>query len=182
LSAEKPARPQQLRAAAPAVLSGVSVPPPPGRNWSTASKSSDSVTFVKDMRSTARSFMALASTVSTGISFDRPEEFLEWTRESRKKDTDPKRFRLLAHREKLDGTRGVFCVRYHLKAEDRGAAVKSEPLLLLEVNGFSCLHPEDPGLLVDFRYAERYPPGKQEKNLRREGERFLQGVSFTPLR
>lgn len=35
-------------------------------------------------------------------------------------------------------------------------------LLLIEVNGFSCLHPEDPFLLMDFRYAERYPPGKPE--------------------
>lgn len=179
---EKPARPYTFREPAKrALLRGVNVPPPPGKNWHVASKDNDGVTFVKDLgQEGASSFMALVSTVYPGASFDQPEEFLAWTRETRKKDTDPKRFRLIRHREALDETPGKFCVRYHLKAEDRGVPVKDEPFLILEVKGYSCLHPGDPGLLVDFRYVLRYPPKKKEKGLSQEGERFLRGITFTP--
>lgn len=95
------------------------------------------------------------------------EEFIEYIKAGRGKDTDPKRFNITMdeidfHEEFVD-----FCVIYHSVAEDKKAKKMSrnkEPMIL-EMAGYVCRHPKNKNLGVNFDFSHRYYKGHEDKNL-----------------
>ena len=78
----------------------------------------------------------------------------------------------------MDSSLGRFCVRYYTKAADRDAIHAGGKTLFAETFGVSCLHPDNPALLIDVSYTERGHPAEFNPALRGEGENFLRSLRF----
>ncbi|MBI1989249.1 MAG: hypothetical protein HYS65_05870 [Betaproteobacteria bacterium] len=92
------------------------------------------------------------------------------------------RHRVIENRVEMDNAPGRFCVKYHTKAEDRGAPYAGGTALLAETFGVTCLHPENPQLNISVSYTERGNPSETSAEFRAEGERFVRSLKFTSHR
>jgi hypothetical protein len=74
------------------------------------------------------------------------------------------------------------CLRVAASALDRGAPSAEGELLILDVTGRYCIHPDDKRMLIGVLYSERKrEASKPAADLESEGEHFLQSLSFTQL-
>jgi hypothetical protein len=173
---------------------GYSVLPPPGIGWYVGSRSPETVVFTKDTGTDTRTFIAVATIGPAAAVYDSPSSYLA-TKQRQIEQMDSSRYRVLEQAAALDSRLGDFCVRYQIRAEDRGAESEGTPeqqatafarwLIerppILDVHGYRCLHPNAPQYELDVSYSQRGKAEEHDSSLAREGEAFVASVQFAPL-
>ena len=84
---------------------------------------------------------------------------------------------MLRHDETFDKTKSPFCTSFNVKAEDKVASKSSGFSSILEVKGFSCLHPKKQKI-VTVDYSERAASPFKNATLLAEGERFINSIEI----
>lgn len=114
-----------------------------------------------------------------GFSFGSAEEFEKWMI----KDLDQERAditqggtrsRTLQFTTTPVNSPAPICVRYHWVTE--------ESILIVENDGFWCVHPHSPRYVVDFGSTQKRPKDARSMPISAEIESFLNGVRFTSVR
>lgn len=108
------------------------------------------------------------------------EEFINFVKEGRKKATDSKRFNITKDElEYFDG-REDYCVSYHSVAEDSEAVKRSrnKDIMILEMVGYLCRHPQNKNIGINFDYSQRYYPGHQDENLTTKAHGTFKSLKF----
>lgn len=113
-----------------------------------------------------------------------PEEFKEFVERAQKADTDPNRFTTLEYNISLDDRFGAYTVRYHSKMEDRQAKVSpvDTQFLIMEITGYTFIHPDSPDLVLGVQYSDRYKKGEKDPSLDEIGEKFINNFKVMPLK
>lgn len=175
----------QMRAApitAPGVayeLKGYSVLPPQGKDWFELRRDPQAVFFGKKIASRTHAFIATAMSAPITDKFDTPEQFRDYIGRVLPL-RGAGRHRVTENRVEVDDRLGRFCVKYHVKSEDRDAPYAKGKTLLAETFGITCLHPENANLNINVSYTERGNPAETSAELRAEGESFVRSLKFTP--
>jgi TPR repeat protein len=91
---------------------------------------------------------------------------------------DPQRFRVIAQEVKADPSAGRNCVRYRQRTEDLAARRPAGTAMLVDLNGISCLHPDDAGIVVGASYTERAPANAPAQDGAAAAGRYLAGLHY----
>jgi len=156
---------------------GFALRPPPGEQWFSLTKSRDRVVFAKRVADAAYGLVAVATTERLAEAPSTPAAVLAHVMQRRPRAPDPERYELVERVESLEGEGEPWCVRYRMTAEDSQASYFYPHIV--RISGRACLHPEQPGLLVDASYAEWAIEGTDRPAARAEGEAFVAGVRLT---
>ena len=105
---------------------------------------------------------------------------MNFIKESRDKDTDPKRFKVLKDEINIYKLRADFCVSYHTIAEDNKAVKRlwNNKPMLLEIVGYSCRYPLNKKIVINFNYSHRYYPGNEDKELLEKANKVFSQLEF----
>ncbi|MBI3593697.1 MAG: hypothetical protein HY200_01940 [Nitrospirae bacterium] len=139
------------------------------------------IVFFKRLESKLHTFTANAVATPYIIKFEKPEDFLEYVKSIKKRDTVSDRFKVLEQEAHIDPTFGRYCVRLFLKSEDHAAPNVDAPILILEIHDLTCVHPDTPDWVISVGYSERYEPGRGNAELNQVGEQFLKSLQFMPI-
>lgn len=175
----------QLRAApvsGPGVayeLKGYSILAPQGKDWFELKRDAQTAFFGKKLASRTHAFIATAMSAPIIDKFDTPEQFRDYIGRVLPLRGDA-RHTVIENRVEMDDRLGRFCVKYHIKTEDRDAPYAQGKTLLAETFGVTCLHPENANLNISVSYTERGNPAETSAELRAEGESFVRSLKFTP--
>jgi hypothetical protein len=173
---------------------GYSILPPPGAGWYLAARSPEVVTFTKDTGTPARTFRAIAEIRPADAPYDSPSNYLA-ARQREVEQMDSNRYRVTEQAVALDDRLGRFCIRYQIRAEDRGPESEGTPdqqaeafarwLIerppILEIHGYRCLHPNAPEYEVEVSYSQRAKAEQLDPSLAGEGNAFATSMEFRPL-
>jgi len=157
------------------------VKPPPGSDWFIADRNKVAVFFVKRPKVQLHSFYAAAIVRELPLGAGTPDDIFERIKEdTKRRSNDGGRFKLVefefgAEEEKY----GARCARYAFKSEDHAARGAGDKVLLLVAVGYLCVHRQTPNLFLDVHYSERGGPQPHSADLQKEGEAFLQAVSYS---
>ncbi|MDP2706809.1 MAG: hypothetical protein Q8O70_04810 [Burkholderiales bacterium] len=162
-------------------LEGYSVLPPQGNNWFELKRDPQSVFFGKKIASRTHAFIATAMSALISENFESPEAFREYISRVLPLRGDG-RHRVIENRVEVNNGPGRFCIKYHTRAEDRGAPHAKGIALSAETFGVTCLHPDNPQLNISVSYTERGNPSETSAEFRAEGERFVRSLKFTSYR
>lgn len=168
----------------PLQFNGFHVKPPGGENWYRFIRNDGNVLFGKRIDSKVHTFAALVHSgmLPAGIAVGSIEDYFALVKKIKRAMISPKYLRFLEEEYVTENTPGRTCIRYRLKAEAILAPQARGVPLTLEINGFSCTHPESLRTSIDIHYSERGGPGPDSEGMRREGEEFIRGIVFTPLK
>lgn len=161
---------------------GFSVQPPPGEGWLILPPKEGQVVFAKEAGSKNHTFATyvVVSRLPEQVRFETPDDFLAYVK-SVEAPKNTWRFWILEYYEEvLDTTFAPYCVRYDYKLADRGAFLTEIPIL--DIHGYSCLHPDSKKWLIRVNYSDRSMQGEITKTLREEGEAFIKNFRFTPIK
>lgn len=158
-------------------LDEYSVRAPAGPDWFELKREPHYVYFGKKIVSPTHAFIATAMSTMLDKTYTRPQEFLEYVSAMLEMQRD-RRYTVIEKRVDVDGGIGPLCVRYYTNVQDTGAIYAEGKPLATETVGVSCLHPQRPQLAIDVSYSERGYPSQMSQELRAEGERFVQSLSF----
>lgn len=164
---------------------GYSILPPEGENWFSMKTAPGSVALAKKLEdSPAHTFTATVFATPFTVRFNSPEEFKEFVEKGQKADTDPNRFTTLEYNISLDDRFGAYTVRYHSKMEDRKAKVSpvDTQFLIMEITGYTFIHPDSPDLVLHVQYSDRYKKGEKDPSLDEIGEKFINNFKVMPLK
>ena len=117
-----------------------------------------------------------ALTLRPGRSFKSARELAEYMRSQRKIGLQPERYTKLTHEEQPAVHLGQPCTRYLIRALDRGES--GDESVPMQFRGRTCVHPNQPDLLVDLAYSERGGEGAMSEVLSKAGEQFLDSLRF----
>jgi len=161
---------------------GITVLPPPGSSW-IETINGDDIFYVKTESSLkTHSCIASAVVIEPRTDLNTPEDFLVFVKEKKEYNQDVKRYRNMKVDCALDDRYGQYCVKYHMVYEDHRAKNRGEAdYLMVEVFGYTILHPRENATAIDIAYSERYKPGEDKTEWRNEGQAFLASLKFRPL-
>ena len=148
--------------------------PPQGDNWFEGQRAAGFLSYGKYLDSRKHTFATSVHVSKIDEKFNDEKEFLTFIKTLRAADSNPIKFRNMSHEEVLDTKHGKFCTRYNLEGEEIGKGI-------LEMIGYTCLHPKHPTLVVTISYSERTAGVKGNrvgKNIRSEGEGFINSLKF----
>jgi TPR repeat protein len=128
----------------------------------------------------ARTWTFTALTQRPGRGFKNARALADHMRSGRKVGLDPARYTKLTHEEYAEEHLGQPCARYQIRALDRGA--KGDASVPIQFRGLTCVHPEQPDLLVDLAYSELGGEGALSEVLTKAGGRFLESLRFLPIK
>lgn len=151
--------------------------PPQGENWYEIQRKEGLLAYGKKLEASTHTFIASVQVTRTDKNFASEIDFLSFVKNARATDTNPERFNMLLHDEKVDNSRSAFCTKFHQKAEDKVASKSSGNLSILEIKGFTCLHPKQP-LIVTIEYSERSSTPFNNDALLKEGEGFINSLQL----
>ena len=157
---------------------GFSLRPPAGAGWYSLAKSRTRAVLGRRIESRTHTLVAAVHSARLARPFESPEALAAELRARRARDLDPARFRLIEVDERRDDLDGAWCTRYRVDAEERATA---ERLLVLRIQGRSCVHPAAPDLLVDLSVSERGLPGETDDGTRAQAGSFLDSLRFAPI-
>jgi tetratricopeptide (TPR) repeat protein len=104
---------------------------------------------------------------------------LNYVKQAREVNTDRSRFVLVASEERMSDRRPERCVKYHTSVEDHAQAKNNGgPVYLLDVHGYSCVHPQDPYVGLDFSYAVRAPREAKAEESAENADDLLREINF----
>lgn len=157
---------------------GFSLRPPAGAGWYSLAKSRTGAAFGRRIESQTHTLVGAVHSAREVRPFASPETLAAELRARRARNLDPARFRLLDVDERRDDLDGAWCTRYRVDAEERAMG---ERLLVLRIQGRSCVHPAAPDLLVDLSISERGLPGETDEPARARAASFLDSLRFVPI-
>ena len=160
---------------------GYSVQAPQGRYWFEMQRNREQALFGKKLDSRTHAFNATATSGQVREKFTSREQFREYI-DRISSAADGTARKVVAYDSEFDLSLPAWCVKYHLRSEDRGAPYARGRALLQEDFGIACLHPASPDLIVDVGFSERGRPDEMSPALRSEGENFMRSLRFTPRR
>lgn len=149
--------------------------PPQGENWFEIQRKAGFLAYGKKLESSTHTFIASVHVTRTDKNFPSETDFLSFVKTARANDTNPDRFNVIVYDETLDKSRSAFCTKFHQKSEDKVASKSIGQLSILELKGFSCLHPKQP-LIVTIEYSERSSTPFNSDALLKEGEGFINSL------
>ena len=153
---------------------GFTVQAPPGHLWTEVRRDSRSVVWMRRQPDPAHSFSVAVLTGPLPDGAESGFDFADWVRRSKLTSPDPARFVVTGADLGQESGRTDGCLEYRLRAEDRGA----EPVMVLDVAGLACRHPESRDRYFDVQHAERRPRGAGGASPRAEGEAFVESFRF----
>jgi len=162
-------------------LDGYSVLAPQGKFWFEMQRNHQQALFGKKLDSRTHAFNATATSGQVREKFASREQFREYI-DRMSSAADGTARKVIGYDSEFDLSLPAWCVKYHLRSEDRGAPYARGRALLQEDFGIACLHPQSPDLVVDVGYSERGRPGEMSADLRAEGEGFMRSLKLTPRR
>ena len=111
---------------------------------------------------------------------DSKEEFVEYIKDGRAKDTDPERFKIIRDEINIYEDFVDYCVTYYSAAEDKKAKKRSKNKdpMILEMAGYVCRHPKNKNLAVDFDFSHRYYKGHEDKKLVPMAKEFFKNLKL----
>lgn len=144
---------------------------PQGNNWFVIKERDYSVIYGKKLENPQHTFIASLTTAKLNEKFTSQEEFFATIKRSRSQDLDPSKFSNIEHSEVLDNKHGEFCTKFRQKADEIGKGV-------LEVNGYTCMHPVHNELMFTIAYSERTNTIKADNLVQEEGIRFIESLNL----
>jgi hypothetical protein len=161
---------------APWAFVGYVVDSPKAQGWFTQFKTPLAVSAGTKLEGNNHTFVVKTATLKIDAKFDNADQFAEYMRANRGKQTDMQRFELVEHREAAVTHLGQPCSRYLIKAKDKGVVFwGSVPLLMA---GITCSHPQEQNVLVDVGYSERGGEEKFSESSKDVGERVISSLRF----
>lgn len=166
------------------VLVPFSVEHPAGDGWILMGRSETAVTFMRNGAGVGQGFVARAIARPSDQPVKTVEALLEQVRSQMSRGLDDTRFRSVSEDAHIDASVPGKCVRFHQKAEYRGAPAQPDNAFpVIELIGRSCVHPDDERMLIDVTYSEGAPPGKPRADIAAAADKFIAGVRYhVPLR
>ncbi len=170
----------------PLQFKGFRVTPPASENWNVVERNDTSALLGRRTASATHTFVAIVMS-DTIPEKDLPlwntvPEFFDFIKKLKRASLDPSRHTFIGEEFSPPLARAPTCMRYRLRAEDRGAQQARGVALPLEIAGVSCTHPDSLRTIVDVSYSERGGPAPDSARMREEVERFIASVIFTPLK
>jgi TPR repeat protein len=157
----------------------MSVELPAGADWIMASRSEMAVTFIRAASADGRSSVASASARIPDKSVRGIKDLAARLQSDLQEKVDPMHFRVVAQEIKADPAAGRSCVRYRQRAQDlRSAGLPAGAAMLVDLNGISCLHPDDGGIVVGASFTERAPANAPAQDGADAAGRFLAGLRY----
>jgi hypothetical protein len=155
-------------------LPGFSLQAPAGPLWIRVRRDSRSLVWMRRQSDPAHSYSVAVLTGPLPAEAQSGPDFEAWLRRNKLTSPDPGRFVVTdaALGDRDDRTAG--CLEYRLRAEDRSGG----PVMVLDVAGLACRHPESPDRYFDVQHAERRPRGATGASPRAEGETFVDSFRF----
>ncbi len=157
---------------------GFSLRPPAGAGWYSLAKSRTRAALGRRVESRTHTLVAAVHSARLARPFGSPDAIAAELRARRGRGLDPARFRLVGSEERRDDLDGAWCTRYRLDAEELAPGAG---LLVLRVEGRSCVHPAAPDLLVELSVSERGLPGEGDEDARAQAGSFLDSLRFIPI-
>jgi hypothetical protein len=157
---------------------GFSLRPPAGAGWYSLAKTRTRAALGRRIESETRTLVAAVYSVRLPRPFESPETLAPELRARRARELDPARFRLLDGDERRDDLDGAWCTRYRIGAEER---TTEDRLLVMRIEGRSCVHPASPDLLVDLSVSARGLPGAIDDDVGAQAGAFLDSLRFVPI-
>lgn len=162
-------------------LTGFSVALPADLAWQPIRRQAFEVTLARNAAGQGPSYAATASLIGLPLAAATDEALLEFVKTTREQSVDRSRFRVVSDEQALSKDRPVSCVGYHTEVEDHGQARGGGPVFALDIVGFTCVHPQDSNLAIDFSYCARAPLEAKLETRSQEARAFLQAVQFEKL-
>ncbi len=122
------------------------------------------------------SFFFTAELVTLERTPSSDEEFFRTIKKKLPATENPDRFEVLSSAATPTSRQDQFCVRYLVRALDKGSPASSSQPLAMTMNGIACRHPLWPDGAVDWYYSERAPVGKLDSSLDAERKELLRGI------
>lgn len=160
-------------------LPGFSILPPKGPEWG-VQHFKHAIIFSKMGSSKSHTISASAVSWLVMRNFENMSEFLEWSREMREKIDESNKYTIIEHVENIDETLGPYCVRYAMKRENHDPPNKQR-VIVDEIIGFSCMHPDAPSVFVDIQYMESDESSAKQPKDFEIGEQFVRSLIFEPF-
>lgn len=115
--------------------------------------------------------------------FKSDDEFVRLVRESREKDSDPRRFRVVKRDVTSYPGKGTTCAYSHEVLEDNPALTESGNRvdMIREMFGLTCAHTTNKQIGVTVNYSQRYYTGQRDPQLQHRATSVLTSVEFSAL-
>lgn len=107
-----------------------------------------------------------------------PESSEDFAELVRKRATTTTRNEVLHYEAEPTTRQGQVCLRYVIRAIDRGSPHHPGKELAMNLYGVACRHPLWPDAVLDAFYSERALPEQLDPSLHAEGEQLLRGVTI----
>jgi hypothetical protein len=167
--------------AAPArvYMAGFSILLPADVDWQPVRREPFGITLAKPGKQKQSGFVVTAQLIGVPLETPSDKALLDYVKASREVSTDRSRFMLVASEERISDGRPERCVKYHTTVEDHAQAGNGAgPVYLLDVHGYSCVHPQDPNVGLDFSYAVRAPREENAEERADNAEGLLREIKF----
>lgn len=153
--------------------------PPRDEGWTIAYRNSTQTALAKEGSNLDETY-AISIFVSELPNFASEEEFIDFLKKEKDKDTDSKRFKILKNDPQIYKGRGDYCVNYHSIVEDHMAAKKSsnKDPMFLETVDYICRHPKNKNIGIIFDYSHRYYSGHSDEQLTEDASTVFKQLDF----
>ncbi len=153
---------------------GFSLQPPGGPRWTQVRRDSRSLVWMRRQSDPAHSFSVAVLTGPLPGGAGSAAAFEAWVRHNKFTSPDPERFVIVESNLGRGTERTDDCLEYRLRAKD----VSGGAVMVLEVAGLACRHPDAPERYFDIQHAERRPADHEGPSPRAEGDAFVDGFRF----
>jgi len=152
---------------------------PQGEGWIVAYRNKYQTALAKEGLNTDETY-AINIILFELPNFSSKEEFVNYVRTGRERDTNSNRFKIINN--ELDSLSGEdkYCVSYHTISEDKEAVKRSsnnDPMLL-EMVGNICRLPQNKNMAITNDYSHRYYPNHQDVQLKDKASKAFQSLKF----
>lgn len=153
--------------------------PPQELGWVIASRSPTQTVFAKEGNNLDESY-AIKVDVFELPNVNSFDEFKSYIMDGQEKDTDLNRFKIVKNEMSKFEEREDYCISYHFVAEDKKAVKRSKnkDMMLLEMIGYTCRHPENKNTGVNFDYSNRYYSGNRDEALNNKAHESFELLQF----
>jgi len=165
---------------------GFRVTSPAAENWTVLDRNEVSALLGRRTTSSTHTFVAIVMSDSIPDNdvplWNSVPEYFDFIKKLKRASLDPSRHTLLSDEFTPPLANAPTCIRYRLRAEDKGAQQARGIALPLDITGVSCTHPDSLRTIVDVSYSERGGPSTESARMREEAERFVSSIVFLPLK
>ncbi len=176
----QPRHPELTETGTRLVFEGFSFMPPNEKGWIVIKKGDDWVALAKRGAAMDETYAIQASLLMKLPEFKSDQEFLRFSRQAFNNNSDSGRFQILQSSDRLvNGKRGK-CVKFYTQSKDRDPLTRSKRKghMILEIMGFSCLHPDDKSKGVLISHSKRYFPGQKTERITERSWELFRSLEF----